>query len=86
MAVSFPQALAPFLVIKGSIAVDGISLTVADLQPDRFGIQLIPHTVTHTNLQRAKVRDRVNLECDVIGKYVARAAELAGVVSLSQEK
>jgi riboflavin synthase len=86
MVVSYPASLAPFLVIKGSIAVDGISLTVAELHSERFGVQLIPHTVTHTNLQRARVRDRVNLECDVIGKYVARAAELAGVVSLSQEK
>jgi riboflavin synthase len=75
--VSFPGALAPFIVFKGSIAVDGISLTVAGLGEDRLDVQVVPFTIEHTNLQRAHRRDRVNLECDIIGKYVARAAELA---------
>ena len=47
------------------------------LARDRFDVQLIPFTVEHTNLKQAKVRDRVNLECDMVGKYVARAVELA---------
>jgi riboflavin synthase len=79
MTVSFPPPLAPFFVHKGSIAVDGISLTVAGLGADRFDVQLVPFTMAHTNLSRAQIRDRVNLECDMVGKYVVRAAELAGL-------
>jgi len=79
LTVSFPTALAPLIVHKGSIAVDGISLTVAGLGADRFDIMVVPFTMQHTNLGRVKVRDRVNLECDMIGKYVVRAAELAGL-------
>jgi riboflavin synthase len=79
MTVSFPPQLAPFFVHKGSIAVDGISLTVAGLGADRFDVQLVPFTMAHTNLSRAQIRDRVNLECDMVGKYVVRAAELAGL-------
>jgi riboflavin synthase len=79
LTVSFPSALAPLIVHKGSIAVDGISLTVAGLGADRFDIMVVPFTMQHTNLGRIKVRDRVNLECDMVGKYVVRAAELAGL-------
>jgi len=79
LTVSFPSRLAPLLVLKGSIAVDGISLTVAGLGADRFDVQLVPFTMDHTNLGRARVSDRVNLECDMVGKYVVRAAELAGL-------
>ena len=79
LTVSFPSQLAPYLVHKGSIAVDGISLTVAGLGVDRFDVQLVPFTMQHTNLHRAQVRDRVNLECDMVGKYVVRAAEIAGL-------
>jgi riboflavin synthase len=76
LTVSFPTELGRYLVVKGSIAVDGISLTVAGLGDDRFDVQLVPFTLEHTNLKRARIGDRVNLECDMIGKYVARAAEL----------
>ncbi len=79
LTVAFPAALAPLFVPKGSVAVDGISLTVAGLGADRFDVQLIPFTMEHTNLHRIRVRDRVNLECDMVGKYVVRAAELAGL-------
>jgi riboflavin synthase len=79
ITVSFPPHLAPLLVSKGSIAVDGISLTVATLERDRFDVQIVPYTLEHTNLYAAKARDLVNLECDMIGKYVVRAAELAGL-------
>ena len=79
LTVSFPANLAPLIVHKGSIAVDGISLTVAGLGADRFDIMVVPFTMQHTNLGRIKVRDRVNLECDMVGKYVVRAAELAGL-------
>jgi riboflavin synthase len=79
LTVSFPHALTPFIIHKGSIAVDGISLTVAGLGTDRFDVQLVPYTMDHTNLRRAQKRDRVNLEVDMVGKYVVRAAELAGL-------
>ncbi|HEX3644961.1 MAG TPA: riboflavin synthase [Vicinamibacterales bacterium] len=79
LTVSFPAALAPLIVHKGSIAVDGISLTVAGLGADRFDIMVVPFTMQHTNLGRIKLRDRVNLECDMVGKYVVRAAELSGL-------
>jgi len=79
LTVSFPADLAPLFVPKGSVAVDGISLTVAGLGVDRFDVQLIPFTMEHTNLSRIQPRDRVNLECDMVGKYVVRAAELAGL-------
>ena len=79
LTVSFPVPLAPLIVHKGSIAVDGISLTVAGLGADRFDIMVVPFTMQHTNLGRIKLRDRVNLECDMISKYVVRAAELSGL-------
>lgn len=79
LTVSYPALLAPLFVHKGSVAVDGISLTVAGLRTDRFAVQLVPYTMEHTTLARAHVHDSVNLECDMVGKYVARAAELAGL-------
>ncbi|MDX5437921.1 MAG: riboflavin synthase [Pontibacter sp.] len=59
-------------VEKGSICVNGISLTVFDSQPDRFSVAIIPYTYEHTNLHALKPGDTVNLEFDIIGKYVAR--------------
>jgi riboflavin synthase len=79
VTIGFPPALAPYFVQKGSVAVDGISLTVAALGVDRFEIMIVPFTMSHTNLGRARARDRVNLEADMVGKYVVRAAELAGL-------
>jgi riboflavin synthase len=79
LTVSFPPHLAPYIVHKGSVAVDGISLTVAGLGADRFDVQIVPFTYDHTNLGATQVRDRVNIECDLVGKYVVRAAELAGL-------
>jgi len=79
MTVSFPGELVPYIVPKGSITVDGVSLTVAGLGTDRFDVQLVPYTLDHSNLKHAQTRDRVNLECDMVGKYVVRAAQLAGL-------
>jgi riboflavin synthase len=76
MTIQFPPALAPFIVRKGSIAVDGISLTVADLRDDEFDVMIIPFTWEHTNVSAVRADDRVNLEADMVGKYVARAVEL----------
>jgi riboflavin synthase len=79
VSVRFPPQLAPYLIHKGSIAVDGISLTIARLGIDRFDVQIVPFTMEHTNLNRVQANDAVNLECDMVGKYVVRAAELAGL-------
>jgi riboflavin synthase len=70
--VEFPPPLAPYLIGKGSVALDGISLTVASLERGRFGVQIVPFTWQHTALRALRVGDGVNLEGDVIGKYVAR--------------
>jgi riboflavin synthase len=70
--VETPTALAPLVILKGSITVDGISLTVADLLDDRVRIQIVPFTFAHTALKSARAGDAVNIEADVIGKYVAR--------------
>jgi riboflavin synthase len=77
VTVKFPPSLASQIVRKGSIAVDGISLTVAGVDDKRFDVQIIPYTWEHTNLKFAKVNDLVNLECDMLGKYVLRAMEVA---------
>lgn len=77
MTVRFPPSLAALMVRKGSIAVDGISLTVAGVDDKRFDVQVIPFTWSHTTLRFAKVHDAVNLEFDLIGKYVLRAMEVA---------
>jgi riboflavin synthase len=78
LTVGFPEPLAPYLIHRGSIAVDGISLTVAGLTRSSFDIQIVPFTWQHTNLKTLHVGDRVNLECDMVGKYVLRAVEVMG--------
>jgi riboflavin synthase len=79
ITVAFDPAMAPYFIPKGSVAVDGISLTVATLRDDEFDVQIIPFTIDHTNLQASQPGDGVNLEVDVIGKYVLRVAQLAGL-------
>ncbi len=79
VTIKYPAVVAPYLVRKGSIAVNGISLTIAGLDDRRFDVQIIPYTWEHTNLHSAKPDDVVNLECDILGKYVVRVAELAGL-------
>lgn len=79
LTIRFPVALAPFIVRKGSIAVDGISLTVAELRDADFDVMIIPFTWAHTNLSSLRAGDRVNLEGDMVGKYVARAVALTRV-------
>jgi riboflavin synthase len=74
--VEAPQVLAPYLATKGSVALDGISLTVNEVETNRFGINIVPHTLTHTTLGAKKPGDRVNLEADVFARYVVRAMEL----------
>jgi len=72
VAVSLPTDLAPYLVDKGSIAVDGVSLTVVEAADDHFTVSLIPETLTRTTLGTRVPGERVNLEVDVIAKHVAK--------------
>jgi riboflavin synthase len=72
------RALAPLLIPQGSVAVDGVSLTVAALAGTTFEVMLIPHTLTATTLDMLAVGQAVNIETDVIGKYVARSLALRG--------
>ncbi len=72
MAFSLPPDLAGQLVPKGSITVDGVSLTVVDAAPDGFSVALIPHTLSETTLGRRVAGDPVNIETDILGKYVQR--------------
>lgn len=76
LTVSFPEALAPYFIEKGSVAVDGISLTVASLDDTSFDVQIVPHTWMHTNLSSVVPGTLVNLECDMVGKYVLRGMSL----------
>jgi riboflavin synthase len=75
LTFSYPPELAPCIVPRGSIAVDGISLTVAALQGSTFSVQIIPFTWEHTNLHMLQPGGGVNLETDILGKYVVRALE-----------
>ena len=76
--IELPQELAKYVVQKGSITVDGVSLTVAGAEGNRFNVWTIPHTREVTTLGERIVGDAVNLECDLLGKYVERLM-LAGV-------
>mgnify|MGYP001486960883 CR=1 FL=1 len=70
LSVSFPSALRPYLIPKGSVAASGVSLTIASLGPTSFDVELIPLTLEGTNLGLLRPGAKVNLECDIIGKYV----------------
>jgi riboflavin synthase len=72
VTVALPAEFATLVIDKGSIAVDGISLTIAELLDDRFRVHIIPHTWEVTNLQAAQLGMRVNLEFDMVGKFVQR--------------
>jgi riboflavin synthase len=72
LEVALPDDGARYFVEKGSIAVDGISLTVAEVKEKSFVLWIIPHTLEHTNLGRRRVGENVNLEYDLLAKYVER--------------
>jgi len=78
LRIAYPQEIARYLVFKGSVSVEGISLTIAELTDDYFEIAIIPKTWEVTNLSHLRPGDDVNLEADVIAKYVER------ILSLSQ--
>jgi len=81
LRVKTPPSMRPHLVYKGSIAIDGISLTIARLDSDIVEVAIIPHTYQETNLSVRRMGDKVNLEADMIAKHVARLLELQQVPS-----
>ncbi|MBW8618997.1 MAG: riboflavin synthase [Hyphomicrobiales bacterium] len=75
--LSVPQALSKFIAVKGSVALDGTSLTINTVEQDQFSVLLIPHTLQVTTWGNAKAGDLVNLEVDQMARYAARLAEVA---------
>lgn len=78
LSLAVPGTLAPYVVEKGSVALDGVSLTVAARGPERFSVALIPHTLEVTTLGRLEPGDRVNLEVDILAKYMLQALDERG--------
>lgn len=76
LTIGFQPTLAPYFIRKGSITVDGVGLTVAGLGERQFDVMVIPFTWLNTTLKGLRKGDKVNLECDMIGKYVLRAMEI----------
>lgn len=72
----FPKKFASLIIEKGSICINGISLTAFNVKKDSFSVAIIPYTFTHTNLQYVKEGDSVNLEFDLLGKYILRKLSL----------
>ena len=78
VSLKAPDYLAPMIAPKGSVALDGISLTVNEVDGNTFGIMVIPHTWTHTTLGQNQVGDKINLEVDMLARYVARIISFHG--------
>lgn len=73
LRLGFPSDLEPYLAPKGSVAVDGVSLTITDVEGEEFGLGIIPHTLRQTTLRDVTAGRRVNLEADVLARYVRRS-------------
>jgi riboflavin synthase len=82
LRVGMPATLAPFVAAKGSIAVDGVSLTIASSGPTGFDVALIPHTIVHTVAGQYRAGDPVNLEVDLLARYLKRLLETAAIPGL----
>jgi riboflavin synthase len=76
--IALPEEFARYVVYKGSIAINGVSLTVAAVNPSDFSVWVIPHTLENTNLADLEAGDLVNLEFDILAKYVERLLETRG--------
>lgn len=72
LEIEIPASLAPLVAVKGSVTIDGISLTVNETEGRRFAVNIIPHTWAETNLPSRHIGDRVNVEIDMLARYVAR--------------
>jgi riboflavin synthase len=88
LEIEIPPMLEPLVIPRGSIAVDGISLTIAALARGRLAVQIVPFTFAHTSIGQTQVGDPVNLEADVLGKYVVRLLEhqLANVAAITKPR
>ena len=75
LMVRAPHALSRYVAVKGSIAIDGVSLTINTVEQDTFSMNLIPHTIEHTTLKHLGIGSRVNLEVDLIARYVERMTQ-----------
>lgn len=82
LTVSAPQNVMKYIIEKGSITIDGTSLTVAKVYSDAFAVSLIPHTVCETTLLDGRNGKKVNLECDIIGKYIEKLTLKESVISM----
>ncbi|NLJ77310.1 MAG: riboflavin synthase [Peptococcaceae bacterium] len=78
ISIKAPEAVMRYIIKKGSVAIDGISLTVVDFAADVFRVSLIPHTAQETTLGFKKTGDSVNLEGDIVGKYIERMISFSG--------
>ena len=76
--IEAPAELARYVAPKGSVALDGVSLTVNEVEGGRFGVNIIPYTLAHTSLGEARPGQRLNLEIDTIARYVARLLDVSG--------
>ncbi|MCX5725940.1 MAG: riboflavin synthase [Candidatus Saganbacteria bacterium] len=86
LEIGFPEALSNLIVAKGSIAVDGVSLTISKVYKESFMVSIIPHTARVTTLAGRRIGDPVNLEADIIGKYVVKQFEQrSGKKAIDQE-
>jgi riboflavin synthase len=72
MVVRAPREMERYLVAKGSVAIDGLSLTIASLESDALCVTVIPHTYRNSNLPSRRTGDRLNIECDILAKYVEK--------------
>jgi riboflavin synthase len=86
LSIQIPETLTRSLIPKGSIAVDGVSLTVVAVHEGHFDLTLIPHSLASTNLQGKRVGDRVNIETDLLGKYVERLLARGAAPQMSFEE
>ena len=76
LTIKFPFNIAKYLAFKGSVCINGVSLTISELQEDAFSVELIPHTLENTNLKNLKKGDEVNLEIDLISRYLERLLDV----------
>ena len=86
LTIRVPRELEPYLVSKGSVAVDGMSLTVAALEADIMSITVIPHTYQNTSLRARRPGERLNIECDVLAKYVEKLLARRSQSGLTMDK
>ncbi|MGH1364021.1 MAG: riboflavin synthase [Calditrichia bacterium] len=86
LQVELPVELRPYTIPEGSITIDGISLTIADLQQNLVGVNIIPHTAQHTNLAKRNIGETVNIEVDMIAKYIENMIKYSNNLTESGSK